>query len=75
VTTIAATVSSHYARNHAVPAFSVSALTHGFQIAFYTLVGLALAGAATAAVFLESKPKTAPRQKPVEAELALDEAA
>ena len=38
-------------------AFSGPALTHGFQVAFYVLIGLALAGAAIAAVFVESKPK------------------
>ena len=75
VTTIAATASSHYAHSHAVPAFSSPALTHGFQIAFYTLSGLALAGAAIAAAFVESKPKAAPRAKPVEAEVVLEEAA
>jgi EmrB/QacA subfamily drug resistance transporter len=75
VTTIAATATSNYAHSHAVPAFSSPALTHGFQIAFYTLSGLALAGAALAAAFVESKPKAAPRAKPVEAEVALEEAA
>jgi EmrB/QacA subfamily drug resistance transporter len=75
VTTIAATASSHYASSHAVPAFSAPALTHGFQVAFYTLIGLALVGAAIAAAFIESKPKAAPTAKPVEAELALEEAA
>jgi EmrB/QacA subfamily drug resistance transporter len=66
LTTIAATASSHYASSHAVPAFSGPALTHGFQVAFYTLI---------AAAFIESKPKAAPTVKPVEAELALEEAA
>ena len=75
VTTIAGTLSSRYADSHAVDAFSGPALTHGFQIAFYTLVGLALAGAATAAAFLESKPKAAPTAKPVEVEIALEKAA
>lgn len=76
VTTIAATASSHYAHGHAVPAFSAPALTHGFQVAFYALIGVALAGAAIlAAAFVESKPKAAPTVKPVEAELALEEAA
>jgi MFS family permease len=75
VTTIAATSSSHYASSHAVPAFSAPALTHGFQVAFYTLIGVAIAGAAIAAAFIESKPRAAPIVKPVEAELALDEAA
>jgi hypothetical protein len=75
VTTIAATATSHYAHNHAVPAFSGPALTHGFQVAFYTLVGVALVGAAIASAFIESKPKAAPRAEPVEAEVALEEAA
>ena len=75
VTTIAATASSHYAHDHAVPAFGAPALTHGFQVAFYALVGIALVGSAIAAAFLESKPKAAPTVKPVEPELALEEAA
>ena len=75
LTTIAATASSHYSSSHAVPAFSGPALTHGFQIAFYTLIGVALAGAALAVTFIETEPKAAPTTKPVEAELALDEAA
>jgi hypothetical protein len=58
-----------------VPAFSGPALTHGFQVAFYTLIGLALVGAAIAAAFVESKPKTTPRAEPVEAEVVLEEAA
>ena len=75
VTTIVTTLSSHYADSHAVAAFSGPALTHGFQIAFYALVGLALAGAATAAFFVESKPKAEPTAKPVEADVALQQAA
>jgi EmrB/QacA subfamily drug resistance transporter len=75
LTTVAATASSHYADSHAAPAFSGPALTHGFQVAFYTLIGVALVGAAIAAAFLESKAKVAPTAKPVEAELALEEAA
>jgi EmrB/QacA subfamily drug resistance transporter len=75
LTTLAATASSHYADSHAVPAFSGPALTHGFQVAFYTLIGVALVGAAIAAAFIESKAKVAPTVKPVEAELALEEAA
>jgi hypothetical protein len=75
VTTIAATATSNCAHSHAVPAFSSPALTQGFQIAFYTLSGLALAGAAIAATFVESKPKAAPRATPVEAEVVLEEAA
>jgi EmrB/QacA subfamily drug resistance transporter len=75
MTTIAATATGHYASSHGVPAVSGPALTHGFQVAFYALGGLALAGAAVAAAFVESKPKPAPAAKPVEAEVALREAA
>jgi len=75
VTTIAATATSHYAQSHAVGAFSGPALTHGFQVAFYTLIGLALVGAALAAAFVESKPKAAPIAEPLEDDLWLQEAA
>ena len=37
---------------------SGAALTHGFEIAFYVLAGLALLGAVAAAVLVEPKPKT-----------------
>jgi EmrB/QacA subfamily drug resistance transporter len=75
VTTIAATATSHYADGNGVSAFSGPALAHGFQVAFYALVGLALVGAAIAATFVESKPKTASDAEPVEAEVVLEEAA
>jgi MFS family permease len=75
VTTITATATSHYADSRGVLAFSGPALTHGFQVAFYALIGVALVGAAIAAAFLESKPKAASKAKPVEAEVALEEAA
>ncbi len=74
VTTIAATATGHYARSHGAGAVSGPALAHGFQIAFYTLIGLALAGAAIAAVFVESKPKAASANT-VEVAAALEEAA
>jgi hypothetical protein len=75
VTTIAATATRHYAQSHAVLASSGPALTHGFQVAFYTLAGVALVGVALAAAFVESKPKATPKELPVEAEVALEEAA
>ncbi|HET7043682.1 MAG TPA: DHA2 family efflux MFS transporter permease subunit [Gaiellaceae bacterium] len=77
VTTIAATATGHYASSHAVLASSAPALTHGFQVAFYALIGVALAGAALAAVFVESRPRSMPAAEPVaaEVELALEEAA
>ena len=61
VTTIAATATSHYAHSNAVLASSGPALTHGFQVAFYTLTGVALAGAAIAAAFIESKQRSSAR--------------
>ena len=75
VTTIAATATGNYAHSHAVLAFSGPALTHGFQVAFYTLAGVALAGAVTAAAFLESRPKATPIAQPLQPEVALEKAA
>jgi len=77
VTTVAATATSHYADSHGVLAFSGPALAHGFQVAFYVLTGLALVGAALAAVFVESAPKADPQAEPepVEVAVALEEAA
>jgi EmrB/QacA subfamily drug resistance transporter len=75
VTTIAATASSHYAASHPVPAFSGPALTHGYQVAFYALIGIALAGAAITAAFVESKPKVRTEAQPVEPEVVLERAA
>ncbi len=73
VTTIASTAAGHYADTHAVLASSGPALTHGFQAAFYALIGLALMGAAIAAVFVEPKPKAALRV--ADAEVAFEHAA
>jgi len=75
VTTIAANASTDYAHSHAVPAFSGPALAHGFQVAFYVLIGLALVGAAIAAAFVESKPREVPAAERPEADLGLPEAA
>jgi MFS family permease len=81
VTTIAATATTHYADSHGVLAFSGQALTHGFQVAFYVLIGVSVVGAVLAAAFVESKPKPKPKvapqaePEPVEAEVALEQAA
>jgi EmrB/QacA subfamily drug resistance transporter len=75
VTTVASTATGNYAHSHAVSAAGSQALAHGFQVAFYTLVGLALVGAAIAAAFVESKPKAAPEVESVAAEIALEQAA
>jgi EmrB/QacA subfamily drug resistance transporter len=56
-TTIATSFTSRYVDDHAGSnAFSGPALTHGFQIAFYVLAGLAAAGALISVVMLESRP-------------------
>jgi len=68
-TTLATTFTTHYVNGHSgVSAFSGPALTHGFEIAFYVLAAIALAGAVLSALMLESRP-AAP-----EAEIASDEA-
>jgi EmrB/QacA subfamily drug resistance transporter len=59
-TTIATTFTSHYVHAHPLSnALSGNALTHGFQITFYVLAGLALAGAVVAATLAESRPRVA----------------
>jgi EmrB/QacA subfamily drug resistance transporter len=56
-TTVATTFTSHYVNAHPNSgSFSPAALTHGFQVAFYVLAGMAAVGALIAAVMLESKP-------------------
>ena len=56
-TTIATSFTSRYVDAHAGSnAFSGPALTHGFQIAFYVLAGLAAAGALISVLMLESRP-------------------
>jgi EmrB/QacA subfamily drug resistance transporter len=68
-TTLATTFTTHYVNGHSgVSAFSGPALTHGFEVAFYVLAAIALAGAVLSALMLESQP-AAP-----EAEFAADEA-
>ncbi len=71
VATIASTATSHYADSHAVLASDGPALTHGFQAAFYALIGVALVGAAIAAVFVEPKPAL----RAANVEVALEHAA
>jgi len=65
-TTIATTYTSHYVSDHAgATAFGGAALTHGFEIAFYVLAGLAAAGALLSAVLVEGRP-------PAEARVRVD---
>ena len=74
--TIATTFTSRYVSGHpGATAFDGAALTHGFQIAFYVLAGLAALGAALAAVLLESKPPAAEAELVGDRELALEAAA
>src|ERR671925_376502 len=75
-TTIATTFTSRYVDVHpGTTAFSGGALTHGFEIAFYVLAGVAALGAALAALLVEPKAP-APEVETVEEEreLALEAA-
>jgi EmrB/QacA subfamily drug resistance transporter len=64
-TTVATTYTTRYVDAHSgVTGLSGPALTHGFQIAFYVLAGLAALGAVLSAVMLESKP-AAPQEDKV----------
>jgi EmrB/QacA subfamily drug resistance transporter len=59
-TTIATTFTGHYVSSHAgVSASSGAALTHGFQITFYVLAAIALAGAVVSGALIESRPRVA----------------
>src|SRR5438105_3105882 len=56
-TTIATTYTTRYVGVHpGTSLFAPAALTHGFQIAFYALAGLALAAAILGAAVIESRP-------------------
>ena len=72
-TTIATTYTSHYVHTHlGATALGGAALTHGFQIAFYVLAGIAAFGAVLSALIIESNPAAA-EEAAVE-ELALEAA-
>ena len=59
-TTIATTATNNYVNSHGlVTALNGSALTHGFQIAFYALAAGAAVGAVLAALVIESQPAEA----------------
>jgi EmrB/QacA subfamily drug resistance transporter len=56
-TTIATTATNNYVNSHGLAtALDGSALTHGFQIAFYALAAGAAVGAVLAALVIESQP-------------------
>jgi MFS family permease len=58
-TTIATTFTTHYVHSHpAASPLSGPALTHGFQITFYVLAAIAVAGAIAAALLTEGRAKT-----------------
>jgi EmrB/QacA subfamily drug resistance transporter len=58
--TIATTFTGHYVNAHpGVTPLSGSALTHGFEIAFYVLAAVAAAGAVLALLMIESRPPVA----------------
>ena len=64
-TTVATTFTNHYVNAHpGSSALGGAALTHGFQIAFYVLAGLAALGALAAAVLVESRPAVEQDEEP-----------
>jgi EmrB/QacA subfamily drug resistance transporter len=75
-TTVATTYTSHFVTAHAGSTpLSGAALTHGFEIAFYVLAGLAAVGAILAAALVESKPKLAQVEELPEAAVPAEAAA
>jgi EmrB/QacA subfamily drug resistance transporter len=75
VITVAAGATARYEHGHLAEATRGVALTHGFQVAFYVLVGLSLAGALIAALFVESAPRTAAVERPEAEPVLLEKAA
>jgi EmrB/QacA subfamily drug resistance transporter len=75
VITVAASATTSYAHSHAALVGSGAALTHGFQVAFYVLVALSLAGAVIATVFVESAPKPVAGERAEPEHVVLAEAA
>jgi EmrB/QacA subfamily drug resistance transporter len=74
-TTIATTFTSNYVDAHpGASSLGGPALTHGFEIAFYVLAALAVAGAIVAAVMVESKPPESAEEPVEQPELALEAA-
>jgi EmrB/QacA subfamily drug resistance transporter len=76
VSTLATTYTSQYADTHAgVTALSAAALTHGFDVTFYALAALAIAGALVAGIFIEPQSRLAPVEQIDEEALAVIEEA
>jgi EmrB/QacA subfamily drug resistance transporter len=75
-TTIATTATSHYVSAHVgASAFGGAALTHGFEVAFYALAGIAAVGAFQSALQHEPKPPQDQVEVAPEAALELEAAA
>jgi EmrB/QacA subfamily drug resistance transporter len=77
-TTIATTYSAHYVHSHAgIGPLDPAALTHGFQITFYVLAGLAALGAVISALMIEPGAASAAPESESAGDLtpALEEAA
>jgi EmrB/QacA subfamily drug resistance transporter len=75
-TTIATTFSGHWVNAHpGASALSGGALTHGFQITFYVLAGIAAVGAVLAAVLTESRAVTVAAAERIDQPVVLEAAA
>ena len=74
-TTIATIYTTHYlGDHHGASALGAAALTHGFQIAFYVLAGVALLAAVLSALIIESPAAAAEPGSTASDELALEAA-
>jgi EmrB/QacA subfamily drug resistance transporter len=61
VSTLATTYTNQYVDSHeGVTALSAEALTHGFNVTFYALAALAVAGALVAGIFIEPQRRAEP---------------
>jgi EmrB/QacA subfamily drug resistance transporter len=61
VSTLATTYTNRYVDSHeGVTALSAAALTHGFNVTFYALAALAVAGALVAGIFIEPQRRAEP---------------
>jgi EmrB/QacA subfamily drug resistance transporter len=76
VSTVATTYTNQYVDTHeGTTALSAAALTHGFDVTFYALAALAIAGAVIAAIFIEPQNRLAPVEQVDQEEIALIEEA
>ncbi len=76
VSTVATTYTNQYVDTHeGTTALSAAALTHGFDVTFYALAALAIAGAVVAAIFIEPQNRLAAVEQVDQEEIALIEEA